>query len=99
MALARWRTTIGGWRAEQASDGYEYYRYKGSDVGPRVWRHIVAGPVWIAPTSSPLRGLVIGGAAFIAVGVLQWPLLSVIVVLIVVAVALEGHAARTEGKR
>jgi chromate transporter len=50
-------------------------------------------------TRPPLRGLVIGGAAFIAVGVLQWPLLSVIVVLIVVAVALEGHAARTEGKR
>jgi len=50
-------------------------------------------------TRPPLRGLVIGGAAFIAVGVLQWPLLSVIVVLIVVAVALEGHAARTEGNR
>ena len=50
-------------------------------------------------TRPPLRGLVIGGAAFIAVGVLQWPLLSVIVVLIVVAAALEGHAARTEGKR
>ena len=50
-------------------------------------------------TRPPLRGLVIGGAAFVAVGVLQWPLLSVIVVLIVVAVALEGHAARTGGKR
>ena len=50
-------------------------------------------------TRPPLRGLVIGGAGFIAVGVLQWPLLSVIVVLIVVAVALEGHAARTGGQR
>jgi chromate transporter len=49
-------------------------------------------------TRPPLRGLVIGGAAFVAVGVLQWPLLSVIVVLIVVAVALEGHAARTGAK-
>jgi chromate transporter len=50
-------------------------------------------------TRPPLRGLVIGAAAFVAVGVLQWPLLSVIVVLIVVAVALEGHAARTGAKR
>jgi hypothetical protein len=58
IALARWRTTIGGWRAEQASDGYEYFRYKNSDVGPRVIRQIVSGPVWIAPTSTPIRGLV-----------------------------------------
>jgi hypothetical protein len=58
VLLARWRTTIGGWRAEQASDGYEYFRYKGSDVGPRVMRNIVAGPVWIAPESTPIRSLV-----------------------------------------
>ena len=43
VPLVRWRTTVGGWRAELASDGQEYYRYKGSDVGPRVWRHIVTG--------------------------------------------------------
>jgi hypothetical protein len=57
ILLARWRTTVGGWRAEQASDGYEYFRYKGSDVGPRVVRNIVAGPVWIAPESTPIRSL------------------------------------------
>jgi hypothetical protein len=57
IPLARWRTTIGGWRAEQASDGYEYFRYKGSDIGPRVIRQIVAGPVWIAPESTPIRSL------------------------------------------
>jgi len=57
ILLARWRTTIGGWRAEQASDGYEYFRYKGSDVGPRVIRNVVAGPVWIAPESTPIRAL------------------------------------------
>jgi hypothetical protein len=57
-ALARWRTTIGGWRAEQATNGYEYLRYKMSDVGPRVIRSVVAGPVWIAPPSTPIRGLV-----------------------------------------
>ncbi|HVZ88702.1 MAG TPA: hypothetical protein VHG72_17145 [Polyangia bacterium] len=60
VALARWRTTIGGWRADQASNGYEYFRYKGSDVGPRVIRHVVSGPVWIAPTSTPIRTLVKG---------------------------------------
>jgi hypothetical protein len=58
MALARWRTTIGGWRAEQASDGYEYFRYKMSDVGPRVIRNVVSGPVWIAPPSTPIRTMV-----------------------------------------
>jgi len=66
IPLARWRTTIGGWRAEQASDGYEYFRYKGSDIGPRVIRQIVAGPVWIAPESTPIRSLLkmkeVGGA-------------------------------------
>ena len=66
ILLARWRTTIGGWRAEQASDGYEYFRYKGSDIGPRVIRNVVAGPVWIAPESTPIRSLLkmkdVGGA-------------------------------------
>jgi hypothetical protein len=58
VPLVRWRTTIGGWRSELASDGQEYLRYKGSDVGPRVWKQIVAAPVWIPPLSSPLGGMV-----------------------------------------
>ena len=58
VPLLHWRTTIGGWRSELASDGQEYFRYKDSDVGPRVWRHIVAAPVWIPPPSSPLGGMV-----------------------------------------
>jgi hypothetical protein len=58
VPIVRWRTTVGGWRAELASDGQEYYRYKGSDVGPRVWRHIVTAPVWIPPPSSPLGSMV-----------------------------------------
>lgn len=58
IPLVRWRTTVGGWRSEQASNGYEYFRYKGSDVGPRVWRNIVSGPVWVAPPSTPIRTLV-----------------------------------------
>jgi hypothetical protein len=56
--LTRWRTTIGGWRSEQAANGYEYYKYKGSDVGSRVLRKVVSGPVWIAPESTPIRSLV-----------------------------------------
>jgi hypothetical protein len=58
VPLLRWRTTVGGWRSELASDGQEYYRWKGSDIGPRVWRHIVAAPVWIPPASSPLSSMV-----------------------------------------
>jgi hypothetical protein len=58
VPLVHWRTTIGGWRSEVASDGEEYYRYKDSDVGARVWRHIVAAPVWLPPTSAPLAAMV-----------------------------------------
>lgn len=58
VPLVSWRTTIGGWRSELASDGQEYYRYKDSDVGARVWRHIVAAPVWLPPASSPMGGMV-----------------------------------------
>ena len=42
----------------------------------------------------PPRGLLTGAAAFVAVGVLQWPLLWVIVVLIIVGVAAEWRASR-----
>jgi hypothetical protein len=58
VALVRWRTTVGGWRSEVASDQQEYYVYKGSDVGARVWRHVVAAPVWIPPATSPLGSMV-----------------------------------------
>lgn len=58
VPLVKWRSTVGGWRAEMAADGEEYFRYKGSDVGPRLWRHVVAAPVWIPPLSTPLGGMV-----------------------------------------
>jgi hypothetical protein len=58
VPLVSWRTTIGGWRSELAADGEEYYRYKDSDVGKRVWRHIVSAPVWLPPPSSPLASMV-----------------------------------------
>ena len=45
-------------------------------------------------TRPPPRGFLTGAAAFVAVGVLQWPLLWVILVLIVVGIAAEWRAAR-----
>ena len=42
----------------------------------------------------PLRGMLTGGAAFIAVGILHWPLFWVIVVLIAVGVAVEWRASQ-----
>jgi chromate transporter len=40
-----------------------------------------------------LRGIVMGAAAFVAVGVLQWPLLWVLPVLVALAIAWEWRAA------
>jgi chromate transporter len=42
----------------------------------------------------PLRGMLTGGAAFVAVGLLHWPLFWVIVVLIVVGITAEWRASR-----
>lgn len=57
IPLMTTNTTIGGWRSEYAPDGYEYLAYKESDVGPRVWKDIVAGPVWLPPATTPPAGL------------------------------------------
>jgi len=57
IPLVRWRTTIGSWRSEALADGRVYYKYKSSDVGPRVWRDIVAAPVWIPPDGTPTKDL------------------------------------------
>jgi chromate transporter len=45
-------------------------------------------------TRPPLRGLVLGGTAFVTVGVLRWPLLWVLPALVVLAIALEWRATR-----
>jgi len=52
IPLVRWRTTIGGWQPEMRH-GFEYYKFKVSDVGPRVWKNIIAGPVWVPPHNTP----------------------------------------------
>jgi len=57
IPLCRWRTTIGSWRSEVHPDGRVYMKYKNSDVGARVWKNIVAGPVWIPPDGTPARDL------------------------------------------
>ncbi len=57
-ALVRWPTTIGGWADQRMPNGSLVQRWKESDVGPRVWRDIFAGPTWLAPKSTPDRELV-----------------------------------------
>jgi hypothetical protein len=56
IPLVRWRTTIGSWRSESVG-GKVYYKYKNSDVGPRIWKDIVASPVWIPPETTPAKEL------------------------------------------
>lgn len=57
IRVARYGTTIGGWRSEQV-DGRMVWRYKNSPVGDRVWSQIVSAPVWMPPESTPARDLV-----------------------------------------
>lgn len=45
-------------------------------------------------TRPPIRGLAMGAAAFVSIGVLQWPLLWVLPVLVALAIAWEWRAAR-----
>jgi hypothetical protein len=57
IPLCWWRTTIGSWRSEMHEDGHVYFKYKNSDIGPRVWKEIVAAPVWIPPDGTPMKDL------------------------------------------
>ena len=57
IPLCWWRTTIGSWRSEVHADGHVYMKYKNSDVGPRVWKNIVAAPVWVPPDGTPSKDL------------------------------------------
>jgi hypothetical protein len=57
IPLCWWRTTIGSWRSEVQENGRVYMKYKNSDVGRRVWKNIVATPVWIPPDGTPVRDL------------------------------------------
>ena len=59
IPLCWWRTTIGSWRSEVHADGHVYMKYKNSDVGPRVWKNIVAAPVWVPPDGTPVKDLLV----------------------------------------
>ena len=61
IPLARYGTTIGGWRTELVN-GAAMYRYKNSPVGPRAWEEIVAAPVWLPPDGTEPEGLLIPNA-------------------------------------
>ncbi|MBK8172916.1 MAG: hypothetical protein IPK60_21640 [Sandaracinaceae bacterium] len=56
IPLARFGTTIGGWRTEFV-DGVEWWKYKGSPFGPVVWTEIVSAPVWLPPETTPPKSL------------------------------------------
>ncbi len=56
--LVRWPTTIGGWADVRMPDGSLVQKWKESDVGPRVWKDLYAGPTWLAPKTTPDRDLV-----------------------------------------
>lgn len=56
IALARYPTTIGGWRAKQIG-GVKMWRYQQSPVGRRVWDEITAAPVWLPPETTALEVL------------------------------------------
>jgi hypothetical protein len=75
LALVRWPTTIGGWKKELLSGGRVALRYKDSDVGPRVWRDLVASPAWLPPPTTPPRTLVrrVAGGRWIADGDIVGP--------------------------
>lgn len=56
IPLARFGTTVGGWRTEFI-DGAVVWKYKDSPVGKRVWSRIAAAPVWVPPESTPPRAM------------------------------------------
>lgn len=58
IPLARFGTTVGGWRSEVV-DGVSMWKYKVSEIGERVWARIVAAPVWLPPESTPARDLLV----------------------------------------
>ncbi len=57
ISLARLGTTTGGWQYEY-TEKQVFMKYKGSDLGPREWKHVVGAPVWFPPATTPPRELV-----------------------------------------
>ena len=59
VALARWPTTIGGWKTIQKSDGTMALKYKESITGDALWSEVLAGPTWHPPSGLPVRKLLV----------------------------------------
>lgn len=56
IPLARFGTTIGGWRSELV-DNSVFWKYKNSNDGEVLWEEIVSAPVWLPPNTTPPRDL------------------------------------------
>jgi hypothetical protein len=54
--IARFGTTIGGWRSELI-DNVVWWKYKGSPWGEVLWEEVVSAPVWLPPNTTPPRDL------------------------------------------
>jgi Putative peptidoglycan binding domain len=54
--IARFGTTIGGWKSELIDD-VVFWKYKGSPWGEVLWEEIVSAPVWLPPNTTPPRDL------------------------------------------
>jgi hypothetical protein len=59
VALARWPTTIGGWKTIQKSDGSMALKYKESITGDALWSEVLATPTWHPAPGMPTRKLLI----------------------------------------
>jgi hypothetical protein len=59
VALARWPTTIGGWKTIQKSDGTMALKYKESVTGDALWPEVLATPTWHPAPGMPTRKLLI----------------------------------------
>jgi hypothetical protein len=58
VALMRWPTTIGGWKAEKRAPHQIQMVYKESPPGDRIWKDLIVSPVWVPPENAPKRELV-----------------------------------------
>ena len=67
VALARWPTTIGGWKTFEKSDGSMALKYKESVTGDALWPEVLVTPTWHPAAGMPTRHLLIKrGDTFVA---------------------------------
>jgi hypothetical protein len=59
VALARWPTTIGGWKTFEKSDGTMALKYKESVTGDALWPEVLATPTWHPAPGMPIRKLLV----------------------------------------